>query len=92
LRKLVLVGLAVALSSITAKADDKATLGKVKTAWHAQDGETIDQIITKASKAAHFIPRDWEADDNSVTLSWAKRSSDKNYGDSAGLHPLSETR
>lgn len=77
MRRLVLVGLALALSNMTAQADDKANLGKVKTAWHAQDGETIDQIITKASKAAHFTPRDWDADDSSVTLSWVKRSNDK---------------
>lgn len=77
-----LIPLAVTLLSVSAHADDRAAIDKVKSTWRAQDGETAEQIFTRASKVAHFVPRKWEAgkaDNGSefVTLSWAKRSSDK---------------
>jgi hypothetical protein len=31
----------------------------VKTTWRAQDGETAEQIISKAAELTHFVPRGW---------------------------------
>jgi hypothetical protein len=58
--RLIVIGLALALATASARADDKALIAKVKATWRAQDGETAEQIIGKASKVAHFIPRGWE--------------------------------
>jgi hypothetical protein len=81
-RLLILIGFALGLTTATAHADDKALIAKVKTTWRAQDGETAEQIIDKASKVAHFVPREWEVGQKSdvgepVFLSWAKHRADK---------------
>ena len=56
-------------------------IDKIKTTWRAQDGETAEEIISKASKVAHFVPRGWEvgkvSNTDAVIFSWAKRHSDK---------------
>ncbi len=82
MRHLVLVGFAMALANPIAHADDKALIAKVKTTWRAPDGETAEQIIAKASKVAHFVPRGWEVGQTSdagepVFFSWARHSTDK---------------
>jgi hypothetical protein len=81
LRRLVLIGLALVLATATARADDTALIAKVKTTWRAQDGESAEEIIGKASKIAHFIPRGWEVgkagDTQMVVFSWAKHRNDK---------------
>lgn len=79
---MILTSIALIFPSIAVSADDKALIEKVKTTWRAQDGETADQIIAKASKVAHFVPRDWEVDKSGsgqevVTFSWARHSNDK---------------
>jgi hypothetical protein len=38
----------------------KALVANVRTNWRAQDGETVEEITTRASKAAHFVPRRWD--------------------------------
>jgi len=81
-RHLILTGIALMLSSVAASADDRALIEKVKTTWRAEDGETADQIIAKAAKIAHFVPRNWEVDKTGsgqevVTFSWARHSDDK---------------
>ncbi len=81
-RYLGLIGFALGLATATANADDNALIANVKATWRAQDGETADQIIAKASKVAHFVPRDWEVDKTGsgqeiVTFSWAKHANDK---------------
>jgi hypothetical protein len=80
-RQVFLIGFALGLLSASAHADEKATI-KVKATWRAQDGETADQIIAKASKVAHFVPRGWEVDKTGsgqevVTFSWARQINDK---------------
>jgi hypothetical protein len=81
LLRLVLIGFALALATATSRADDEALIAKVKTTWRAQDGETAEEIIGKASKVAHFIPRGWEVgkagESQTVFLSWAKHRNDK---------------
>lgn len=81
MRYLIVIGFALALATGVAHADDKALIAKVKTTWRAQDGETAEQIIAKASKVAHFVPRGWEVGKSDagelVTFSWAKHSTDK---------------
>lgn len=72
----------VAIAQPPDHTSDKALIEKFKTTWRAQDGETVDQIIAKASKVAHFVPRGWEIDttdegQKSITFSWAKRPGDK---------------
>jgi hypothetical protein len=81
-RHLIVIGFALGWATATAHADDKALIAKVKTTWLAQDGETAEQIIDKASKVAHFVPRGWEVDEAGsgqevVTFSWARHSNDK---------------
>jgi hypothetical protein len=79
-RQLMLIGFALVLLSGGAHADDKAIIDRVKSTWRAQD-ETAEQIIAKASKVAHFVPRGWEAGKadgrDLVTFSWARRSTDQ---------------
>jgi hypothetical protein len=80
LRRLVLIGFALAQAIATARADDTAFIAKVKTTWRAQDGETAEEIIGKASKVAHFIPRGVvgkAGDAQIVMFSWAKHRNDK---------------
>ncbi|MCA1545071.1 MULTISPECIES: nodulate formation efficiency C protein [Bradyrhizobium] len=64
------------------RTSDNPLIDKVKSTWRAQDGETAEQIFTKVSKVAHFIPRGWEAGQKadsgeSVIFSWAKHRADK---------------
>jgi hypothetical protein len=73
---------ALILSTGIARADDEALIAKVKTTWRAQDGETAEDIVTKAAKVAQFVPRKWEIVRNQdgnpgVLLSWAKHRTDK---------------
>jgi hypothetical protein len=62
-------------------AADTDSIEKVKKVWRAQNGESPEDIFTKASKVAHFIPRGWEGGKTdtgeAVVFSWAKRRSDK---------------
>ncbi|WP_316204205.1 nodulate formation efficiency C protein [Bradyrhizobium sp. SZCCHNS3051] len=81
MRSLIFVGFVVVLSIGGARADDNGIIDKVKT-WRAQDGETVEQIIAKTSRVAHFVPRGWdvaktEGGDESVVFSWAKHKGDK---------------
>ena len=80
--RLVLTGLALAVATAAAHADDKALIDKVKTTWRAQDGETAEQIFAKVSKVAHFVPRGWEVGQKSdrgdpIFFSWARHRNDK---------------
>ncbi|MHC2432749.1 hypothetical protein [Bradyrhizobium sp. USDA 4451] len=82
MRKLILTGIVLVLSSLGVRADDQAVIEKVKSTWRAQNGETAEQIIAKVSKVAHFVPRGWEAGQktdagNSAIFSWAKHRADK---------------
>ncbi|MEH2488622.1 nodulate formation efficiency C protein [Bradyrhizobium sp. AZCC 2230] len=82
MRQIITLAVAVLLTSLAARADDNATIAKVKSTWRAQDGETAEQIFAKVSKVAHFVPRGWEVDktgggQEAVTFSWARHSNDK---------------
>ncbi|WP_035688013.1 hypothetical protein [Bradyrhizobium sp. Cp5.3] len=64
------------------RTENNALIDKVKSTWRAQDGETAEQIFTKVSKVAHFIPRGWEVGQKTdsgepVIFSWAKHRTDK---------------
>ena len=78
LRMITLTSFAAMLMAGLARADDNALIAQVK-ASRAQNGETIERIIAKASKVAHFIPRGWEVGqkDKDVIFSWARHSTDK---------------
>ncbi|BBC02239.1 MULTISPECIES: hypothetical protein [Bradyrhizobium] len=52
-----LAGLAATSNNV--RANDHTLVERVKSTWRAQDGETIEQIISKVSKVAHFVPRSW---------------------------------
>lgn len=64
------------------RTDDDALIDKIKSTWRAQDGETAEQIFTKVSMVAHFVPRGWAPGPRTdtgelVVFSWAKRRSDE---------------
>jgi len=69
-----LAGLAATSNSV--RANDSAPVERVKSTWRAQDGETIDEIISNVSKVAQFVPRMWgvaELDQNDhVFILWAR--------------------
>ncbi|WP_456813742.1 nodulate formation efficiency C protein [Bradyrhizobium sp. USDA 4529] len=59
------------------RTSDNPLIDKVKSTWRAQDGERAEQIFSKVSKVAHFIPLGWEVGQKShsgerVIFSWAK--------------------
>ncbi|MFB9264616.1 hypothetical protein ACFFWD_15795 [Bradyrhizobium erythrophlei] len=72
----------LAVTSGGARANDSTLVDKVKSTWRAQDGETVEQIISNVSKVAHFVPRTWgivQPHDGAeyVFFSWAKHPNDK---------------
>lgn len=82
----------ISLTNPTARAADPAQpdlstaeeadlIAKVKASWHAQTGETADQVIAFAAKTTHFVPREWSgwafADGTKgAAIGWAKRRKD----------------
>ncbi|WP_245570231.1 MULTISPECIES: nodulate formation efficiency C protein [Bradyrhizobium] len=75
-----LVGLAATSNSV--RANDNALVERVKSTWRAQDGETIEQIISNVSKVANFVPRTWgvaEGVDRNeyVFVSWTRHRANK---------------
>lgn len=65
-----------------AYAEDDVLIKRVKTTWRAQDGATIDDILSRAAKIAHFVPRGWEVgqkhdSETPVVFSWARSQGDK---------------
>jgi hypothetical protein len=63
------------------KQEEDALIAKVRQGWHAQDGETADDILAKVAKVAHFVPRGWGAwQDKDGTkfagIGWVKHESD----------------
>jgi len=61
---------------------EEALITKIKTNWHAETGETAEQIFDEVSKVAHFVPRGWEVGQKTSTgepifFSWAKHRDDK---------------
>jgi hypothetical protein len=64
-----------------AYAEDGVLIEQVKTTWRAQDGTTIDDIVSRAAEVAHFVPTGWDTgkthnSEDFVTLSWARSQSD----------------
>ncbi|WP_439360622.1 nodulate formation efficiency C protein [Bradyrhizobium sp. DASA03007] len=75
-----LAGLAVTSNSV--RADDSTLIERVKSTWRAQNGETIEHIISNVSKVAHFVPGTWgvaeEVDRNEyVFVSWTRHRDNK---------------
>jgi hypothetical protein len=65
-----------------ARAEEDPLIKRVKTTWRAQDGATIDDILSRVTKVAHFVPRGWEVGQkhdaaDPVLLSWTRNQSDK---------------
>lgn len=82
MRPLISTSLVFLLSSVSVHADDNALINKVKSTWRAQNGDTAEQIVAKASNVAHFVPRGWEVGQKTdtgepVLFSWVKRRGDK---------------
>ncbi|QOG22916.1 nodulate formation efficiency C protein [Bradyrhizobium sp. SEMIA] len=63
-----------------ARAIESPHIERFKSTWRAQDGETIEQIISNVSKVARFVPRMWgvaELDGNDyVFVSWTRHADD----------------
>ncbi|MEH6950506.1 nodulate formation efficiency C protein [Nitrobacter sp. NHB1] len=65
-----------------AYAEEDVLIKRVKTTWRAQDGATTDDILSHATKVAHFVPRGWGVgqkhdSEDPVFLSWSRSQSDK---------------
>ncbi|RTE88284.1 nodulate formation efficiency C protein [Bradyrhizobium sp. LVM 105] len=73
-----LVGLAAMSNSV--RAIESPHIERFKSTWRAQDGETIEQIISNVSKVAQFVPRMWgvaELDENDyVFVLWTRHPDD----------------
>ncbi|WP_246510281.1 nodulate formation efficiency C protein [Bradyrhizobium glycinis] len=69
------------------RANDSALIERVKSTWRAQDGESIEQILSNVSKVAQFVPGTWGVargiDHNEyVFVSWTRHreiKSDEQY-------------
>nr|WP_249788062.1 nodulate formation efficiency C protein [Bradyrhizobium sp. NBAIM01] len=78
-----LICLAVlAATSNSVRANDSALIERVKSTWRAQDGETIEQILSNVSKVAQFVPGTWGVaqgvDRNEyVFVSWTRHRDSK---------------
>jgi hypothetical protein len=61
-------------------AEDDALIKRVNTTWRAQDGSTIDEILSHVAEVAHFVPRGWETArgdaSEAASFSWARSQSD----------------
>ncbi|KYK45215.1 nodulate formation efficiency C protein [Bradyrhizobium liaoningense] len=76
----------LAVTSNSVRANESSLIERVKERWRAQDGETIEQVISNVSKVAQFVPRMWgvaELDQNEyVFVSWTRHgdyTSDEQY-------------
>ncbi|WP_407121600.1 nodulate formation efficiency C protein [Bradyrhizobium sp. STM 3561] len=67
---------------------DSPLIERFRSAWGAQDGETVEQIISNVAKVAQFVPQMWGVaelelrEDDFVFISWTKhqnRNSDEQY-------------
>ncbi|WP_342723725.1 nodulate formation efficiency C protein [Bradyrhizobium sp. B097] len=56
---LLMICVAEAVTSKGVCADHIPIVDKVKSTWRAQDGESVEQIISKVAKVAHFVRRTW---------------------------------
>lgn len=63
-----------------AYADENALIRRVNTTWRAQDGSTIDDIVSHVAEVAHFVPRGWETSrgdaSEAASFSWARSQND----------------
>ncbi|MDA9413963.1 nodulate formation efficiency C protein [Bradyrhizobium sp. CCBAU 11430] len=70
-----------AAMSNTIGASDNPLVERLKSTWRAQDGETIEQIISNVSKVAQFVPQMWgvvELGENDyVFVSWTRHRDNK---------------
>jgi hypothetical protein len=65
-----------------ARAEEDRLIKRVKTTWRAQNGATIDDILTHVARVAHFIPRGWSRGQENgspdvVFFSWTRSQGDK---------------
>ncbi|MGY3443271.1 nodulate formation efficiency C protein [Bradyrhizobium sp. USDA 4473] len=73
-----------AVSNSGVRLNDVPLVHKVKSIWRAQDGETVEQIISKVSKVAHLVPRSWGvargADQSEyVFFSWTRHHDNRSH-------------
>ncbi|WP_245508889.1 nodulate formation efficiency C protein [Bradyrhizobium nanningense] len=61
--------------------DDNPLVERLKSTWRAQDGETLELIISNVSKVAQFVPQMWGAlelgENEFVFVSWTRHKNDK---------------
>ncbi|WP_245315242.1 nodulate formation efficiency C protein [Bradyrhizobium yuanmingense] len=67
--------------SNTSSANDSPLVERLKSTWRAQDGETIEQLISNVSKVAQFVPQMWGVADlgenDFVFVSWTRHRNNK---------------
>ncbi|WP_407185196.1 nodulate formation efficiency C protein [Bradyrhizobium centrosematis] len=60
---------------------DSPIIERFKSTWRAQDGETLEQVISNVSKVAQFVPQMWgvaELGDNDfVFVAWTRHRNNK---------------
>ncbi|MEY9104293.1 hypothetical protein ABH994_005437 [Bradyrhizobium yuanmingense] len=70
-----------AAMSNTIRASDNPLVERLKSTWRAQDGETIEQIISNVSKVAQFVPQMWGVaelgENDHVFVSWTRHRDNK---------------
>ena len=65
-----------------AYAEEDALIEQLKTTWRAQDGATIDDVLSQVAKVSHFVPRGWEVgpkhdSEDPVFLTWSRSQRDE---------------
>ena len=70
-----------AAMSNTIRASDNPLVERLKSTWRAQDGETIEQIISNVSKVAQFVPQMWGVaelgESDHAFVSWTRHRDNK---------------
>ncbi|MGY3346906.1 MULTISPECIES: nodulate formation efficiency C protein [unclassified Bradyrhizobium] len=70
-----------AATSSRIRSVDSPLIERFKSAWRAQDGETVEQIISNVSKVAQFVPQMWGVaelgGDDFVFVSWTRHQHNK---------------
>ncbi|MCP1850132.1 MULTISPECIES: nodulate formation efficiency C protein [unclassified Bradyrhizobium] len=74
----------LAVTNSSARANEIPLVHNVKSTWRAQNGETVEQILSKVSKVAHLVPRSWgvaRGADRSeyVFFSWTRHRDNRSH-------------
>lgn len=78
-----------ALRSNGVRANDNPLIHKVKSIWRAQNGQTVERIISKLSKVAHLVPQTWGiAGGGCLTPCWLEKAGGSKSGGLGENRPM----